>query len=547
VVEMKSKKISKYFLILSFIFYNFLSIASSPAASSSSNTTPQKQTTSSVTSNDSLAFTPAENLSSSPAQTPDQIAFNYNQYLKKNTSSSSSTPISDGSPTPILAESPIQHLENYLKNQPEVSQLINNMNKENNDLVSKIEELKKDINNNLDDESIKKEINLIDNKIKNFKGLHTNFKNFLNAIKKGIEGLKEKKYTLIEEFNKKENELDQKLKELLIIKDKILHKEQCSFKTLSDFIKNDTLISYYDFIKTLSKENISISEDSSLVTCIHNKNLLTPAGKLYINLAHGLFHEMEQQKILDIISKFTGFTVYKSEIDQKFEKAYIIKSWNLFHVFLGSIEQQSFSGLHFNISNLFKNNDYPISSLYEIINIHNPQGSQIKDVLIFSKNFNLYNDPKIKDETIKNSYSIKRSTFFPDNMSLADYIIATIEALNNISSVSPYKDTGILNIIGRSNKYGLEINISYNSKEEKIETFFPIAKHFKEFNAVISNQNLEKFKENIINLEPTGRTFDKFEEILKAIGIFQNISDFRKHLTHIASSQNKELLVTDTL
>ncbi len=208
---------------------------------------------------------------------------------------------------------------------------------------------------------------------------------------------------------------------------------------------------------------------------------------------------------------------------------YSIAAWHLVHVFLGSLEQEKFKGLHYygqeNQDLFCRLEDAKMCALAPSSSRQTESSNQkeigaaaaaaadqcekiyIEPILFDSSDeydmqdgFVLYQTKKLvfheaSPEPERPSYFIKRCTFFPKNMSIYDCMEKIKEALSDkpIQNKKSWKTIENFEFEIQNNNVPLKIIMGYNTENGCIETFFPTNGSFKQFEGILTQDQYREF------------------------------------------------------
>ena len=524
---MKNKKIFLTVLFNS-ISYNFFINSSSPAALSSNSVTPNKQkikffaySTSPTPINLSGSQTPKKKSTDiqSPSPTftdlsPSRTKNDSTLSIKSVDSSHTFTPtkkqlIEDRYFTDALIHP--DFMETKIWEDEDIKEEFNNIKKFGENLLEELNSFKRSLSNR--DKNFENKHEEYSNKNKKINSDKLTFKFRVKTLSKAI----------IDNFKQNHPDINLQNKDILPTLTKLEeqvenlfssvnlfftnfssykeHKDKCNLNKLSDFFNKEQFIPAFKFLDDPLLDN-SIP---SIIKNYRSVKMGTPTdyGILYVNFAHGLYHEMQEQNIFEYLS-----------FNQKFyyeNKLYLIKNWNLLHVFLGSWSNQKFTGLHFKS----EKEEYSqfFDSLYKFVKIEN-KDNECLNGFVFYKINNLFKSNK--DEVKNNYYFIKRCSLFPSEFSMHDCVASCTRALLNIKGKKIWHN--LYNFIGIDKIKNLKIEISYDPLKETIESFFPTFDGFEIYEKYISEIDYSEFRKKLTLIPQKERSFEKIKELLNNSG-----------------------------
>jgi hypothetical protein len=299
------------------------------------------------------------------------------------------------------------------------------------------------------------------------------------------------------------------------------------------FLNTQQLIPGYEFLERLefiSDDSIKNLIQQTKQNFTKNNTQLTPLGKLYINLAHYLYHLLEKSTMITELEKAKSFTFD--------DRTYHISQWNLFHVFLGSMWDMGFAGVHSKtiIPNIFTQNfqtthqddddNQSQSNFYKLVPYHSD--NRIEAGFIFYKTYQLQT-LGFRDSYF--NYYIKTSSFFPNSMNLKDCIKSVLKALSNIKFFVNNGNT--YNFIGIDEEKDLAINIQYDIKNKRITTFYPMFYVDRDETVHQIKEKHTRYSSNSFQKTISERAYNEFMQFV------QGLPDNQKQFEILSSNLNQ--------
>jgi hypothetical protein len=156
---------------------------------------------------------------------------------------------------------------------------------------------------------------------------------------------------------------------------------------------------------------------------------------------------------------------------------------------------------------------------------------EVDTKLIFYKLYNLVRKSATPPVP---TYYVKKSSFFPQAMNLAECIAATVRALGNIVFLDN-KNLNFYNFLGIDTVSNLAINITYKVGTRTIFTFFPM---FKITQEDVSDLNLLTKKYNKYSDEAYQNTISE-KAYLDFMAVFQSLADDQKTFRFLTDKLNE--------